>query len=399
MASIVVQYSGQRKTFRLSSTMASVQTLVPQIATAFGVEATEIALRHRGKPIDKSTPFSMSGLSNNTELDLAVIKAVGKKEAHCKIALSIEGEGSVNTTCESSLTLRELLESLVAEGKLNAESLAPAAVPSIIYMRQQFSAEAMATTTLASMGLAGLSARLQLRYTKSTPTDAAVEQEASPMEISETLIEVPDNTSSSIIPSTSLTADTAADSRVLIASPMLQRVAESQLEANTARFRSLVQQVCGGDVSSAAAALRTVSTLLVNVVTFPRDAKYRSIRRSNKVLQTKLIPVPGALELIFCVGFESSEDDEDLLTLSADVKPLALAEYMMILNGAVAEQERALEEAHAAAVRATQQTPVPIEFDPFRASIFRTQSQPRAADSKSSTERKLEELQVLPCCL
>lgn len=41
-----------------------------------------------------------------------------------------------------------------------------------------------------------------------------------------------------------------------------------------------------------------------NLLNFPDNKKYRSIRIGNKVFQEKLLPVMGGVECLFAMGFE-----------------------------------------------------------------------------------------------
>ena len=46
--------------------------MFPQIAAALGIDAGQITLMHRGKRVDPSQPFSMSGLMNNSEVEVVL---------------------------------------------------------------------------------------------------------------------------------------------------------------------------------------------------------------------------------------------------------------------------------------------------------------------------------------
>ena len=70
--SIVVSFQGQRRSFKCPAGLSPVQTVFPQIAAAFGVDAGQISLIHRGKRVEPSQPFSMSGLMNNSEVELVL---------------------------------------------------------------------------------------------------------------------------------------------------------------------------------------------------------------------------------------------------------------------------------------------------------------------------------------
>lgn len=174
--SVSVEYKGQRKAFRLASSMAPLQTITEAIASAFGVDATHVSLVKGKTVVDRSAPFSMTGLPNNALLELVLTTAVkvlpqqhsyshtthrymyveqSGARAVCKIALSVEGGASITSSIDETRTLLELLEGLVREGQLPPTATHPSASPAVIYMRQIYPLEAMAGTTLGSLGLGG----------------------------------------------------------------------------------------------------------------------------------------------------------------------------------------------------------------------------------------------------
>ena len=93
----------------------------------------------------------------NAEIEVIVTQKSNSSNLNstARLAISIEGssEGSFTESFPSSLTLYEVLVTLVDSGKLN-----PAAFlqdPEIIYIRQKFQGESLKNTNLSSIGLAG----------------------------------------------------------------------------------------------------------------------------------------------------------------------------------------------------------------------------------------------------
>jgi hypothetical protein len=70
--SIVVCYQGKKKTFKLSSNLSPLSTLYQLISTSFEIDSNSFVLHYRGKMLDKTTPFSMLGISNNVEIDIVL---------------------------------------------------------------------------------------------------------------------------------------------------------------------------------------------------------------------------------------------------------------------------------------------------------------------------------------
>lgn len=65
--------------------------------------------------------------------------------------------------------------------------------------------------------------------------------------------------------------------------------------------RSNSQAVC-------LAAFDIVMKLLANIVGSPEDPRFRSVKKTNKTIQTKLLPCAGIIELFALLGFTPLED-------------------------------------------------------------------------------------------
>lgn len=76
--SFSVSFEGQRRTFKCPESLTPLQTVYPLIASSFGVDINQITLVHRGKAIDPGQPYIMSGLVNNSEVELILrTKVIG----------------------------------------------------------------------------------------------------------------------------------------------------------------------------------------------------------------------------------------------------------------------------------------------------------------------------------
>jgi hypothetical protein len=69
------------------------------------------------------------------------------------------------------------------------------------------------------------------------------------------------------------------------------------------------------DPSHLKVSISTLLRLLQNISDHPSEAKFRSIKRSNKAIQSKLLSVQGISEILTLVGFTAQ--DTDTLTLSS----------------------------------------------------------------------------------
>lgn len=158
--SVVINYKGQRKNFKIASPNILMQDVFLEAVQFFSVSSETHTLKHKRTFIDKSQPFRFCNLSNNAELELVHTSTTGSSSKRvsdgtvCRIAISVEGYGTLTDTFEPSSTLKEVLLKFIADTKLSKNILA--ASPKIIYLRTEYvGLEALEQTTLLSMGLAG----------------------------------------------------------------------------------------------------------------------------------------------------------------------------------------------------------------------------------------------------
>ncbi|KAH7482483.1 hypothetical protein PRIC1_006874 [Phytophthora ramorum] len=91
-------------------------------------------------------------------------------------------------------------------------------------------------------------------------------------------------------------------------------VTSSEVAENGAVYVLLRQEP-----ARAIAAAETLIKMLTNVVKNPREEKFRKIRLSNAAIQSKLVAVPGAVDILAEAGFSRMElDGEVYLMLTAD---------------------------------------------------------------------------------
>ncbi|KAL3660247.1 hypothetical protein V7S43_014778 [Phytophthora oleae] len=88
----------------------------------------------------------------------------------------------------------------------------------------------------------------------------------------------------------------------------------SEVEENGAVYVLLRQEA-----ARAITAAETLIKMLANVVKKPQEEKFRKIRLSNATIQSKLVAVPGAVDILREAGFSRMEiDGEVYLMLTAD---------------------------------------------------------------------------------
>ena len=63
----------------------------------------------------------------------------------------------------------------------------------------------------------------------------------------------------------------------------------------------------------------TLQRLLQNIADHPEEAKFRSIKKSNKAIQSKLLSIHGMPEILSLIGFRAQDADTLSLTDTASV--------------------------------------------------------------------------------
>ncbi|XP_042882108.1 peptide-N(4)-(N-acetyl-beta-glucosaminyl)asparagine amidase-like, partial [Penaeus japonicus] len=75
-----------------------------------------------------------------------------------------------------------------------------------------------------------------------------------------------------------------------------------------AELSNCVEMLLENDQELLEAALETLLKIAGNILRDPSNEKYRSVNLSSNVVEKKLIPAVGALEVLFLMGFEEGED-------------------------------------------------------------------------------------------
>lgn len=133
-----------------------VQDVVVEAASFFGLDPNQCELKHKRTTVAKSQLFRFANIPNNSTIDLVLLRGgeeTSRGPAAARVAISIPEVGSWTETFDSSVTLLELLQSLVDTGKAPAGILSRD--PEIIYMRNSYRTEKLESTTLHSLGLSG----------------------------------------------------------------------------------------------------------------------------------------------------------------------------------------------------------------------------------------------------
>jgi hypothetical protein len=154
MSSFSVLYNGQKKTIKVTPN-ALMQSVVIEAAEFFELDPAKCSLKHKKAILDKTTPARLCNVPNLAviELHYSNISNANISEFPCRIALSVLNGVSCTGSFSSSVTVGGMLQLFVDQGKLDADILSQA--PEVIYLRTSVTGDALNSTSLGDLGLAG----------------------------------------------------------------------------------------------------------------------------------------------------------------------------------------------------------------------------------------------------
>jgi len=291
-------------------------------------------------------------------------KATSGAVAETRLAISCDsGFGNLSGKFRSDMTLLEVLASFVEQGTLPAPLLDPllhfTPPVEVIYLRQRFQGlDALQACSLASLGLGGSSARLQLRVptavhkppltpstlVKTSPsmtmsTDTTIRCTGKNQQVHEEDKEGFSLTGSMPPPplkeqSQGILMDNASELMdicppdVSTDSEQITTVTPSSGPPSAppitpAAVHVAVSAVMGTNFDAASKkAIATVLKFLDNLIKYPdlgadtddaaRLAKYRSINLGNQIVREQILSCKNGLELLYSLGFVSQQAPEKL---------------------------------------------------------------------------------------
>jgi hypothetical protein len=86
------------------------------------------------------------------------------------------------------------------------------------------------------------------------------------------------------------------------------------------------------------AAVKVLQKVVGNIVANPGEAKFRRLKKTNKMVEGKLLPCRGAVQLLIACGFRSADG---VLSLANDKVDLARLEYAVDRLGRLEEEKQA----------------------------------------------------------
>jgi hypothetical protein len=118
-------------------------------------------------------------------------------------------------------------------------------------------------------------------------------------------------------------------------------------------------------------AILTICKYIVNIYFQPNEAKFRSVKRSNKVFQEKIAKCVGAELVLRSIGFSAQGDNFHLPEhpQQKEVLQLVYKELLKTLDELQVPPDQRPE------LREPVNVPPPVEFDPFKTCVMRTANQ------------------------
>ena len=426
MSSLGVCYNGRRRVIKVSPTTV-LQVVLEEACAHYSLNSQHCRLKKGRNFVDLSLPFRFSNLPSNSSVDIiedegaatstsasgatacGTAAAADKPAATCRIALSVEGLGSMPTTVfPVTYSLQDVVAHFAQEGKIPAAyvnnmagaSGASPAFPAdtgesveVIYLQSRFRGSQLVGTTLGGLGLARQAARLQLRL------PAALQQAEDnggaplPMSVAHAAAGAVSKDGGKSISSMEVGVDAGAKggpAQTVFSPPLAAGAAGSLTSASPTPTDGSAELCALLDENFDAVsrpALVTLSKYIFNVWASPLEPKFRVIFTDNRAFGERVAPCAAALRFLAAVGFvqdsvngrqalrlplgttASSSDEEGEAAL---LKPTvtALEAALHECNVPFDERPRPADRVQMLAARQQQQIQQPI-FDPYRSMVRR----------------------------
>ena len=129
------------------------------------------------------------------------------------------------------------------------------------------------------------------------------------------------------------------------------------------------------------ASIKLLQKVLANILADPTQAKFRSLKKTNKQVAAKILPCRGALQLLTACGFRSADG---IMTMADEMVDVPKLEYAQSRLGGVGAEKAAAEESAAKAA------------EEARTALYKQQQEDRRVDreAKDVERKKLDEQRV-----
>ncbi|GLD93072.1 hypothetical protein PINS_up001664 [Pythium insidiosum] len=417
-----LEFQHRSKRVRVTPAMTMFQ-VVDAARAEFNLDASAaLELLHRGRPVDLSTPFRLTGISNNATLELRAL-APGSDVQRVRVALQLLDGRRVQETFANDTTLAAILD----KWSLLGDDF------SLNFLQREITNDAFATTALRDLGVVSGSAMFRVQKSATGSSSSAISPPSAVATDSSNSIlpapivspPAPAAAAASIQPATAVTPSfssvsassfsTTAVSAPAQDAPVFSTVAERErktedvemVDAPAAPVASmsgfdalqLLRDSCFDVVSRTA--IITLMKIVTNLLSYPDNEKLRSIRVSNAAFHRNVGQHRGGIEFLLSLGFVLDKETEALSLSVVDSSSRAALEDALRLLQKEAD-DLSIDESERPKI-VVPATPDP-SFDAFKPQITRMQMQPRGASTtevlvdtlKSKQEQLLQSAEKPP---
>uniref|UniRef100_A0AAV1UIN4 UBX domain-containing protein n=1 Tax=Peronospora matthiolae TaxID=2874970 RepID=A0AAV1UIN4_9STRA len=364
---VAFQHQSKRVKVAPGTRMSQVLTDARQ---QFGLsDSLQSHLLHRGKAIDLSIPFRLTGISNNATIELAEIESAAQVQ-QVRVCIQLPDGKRVQASFNSDTTIECILKVLEVL-PLSKERF------SLEFLRREIDCDAFPTTTLQELGILSGSAMFRVRVARKTSDSAASS--------------APSSASSLQNPYVSPTSAASPCS----AAPVSERETSDCLSALQSGYHEMKaavaeeESVSGGSTRTSSydalqmlrnnsfdavsrTAVMTLMGIVTNILSDPENEKVRSIRVSNATFERSIGRVKGGIEFMTSIGFKLVPETQALV-LSADFLNEGLLEEGLRLLRIEADDLNIPQDTRPA----LREKKADQSFDVFKPQITRVQMQPR----------------------
>lgn len=165
LAVVVLLPNGRRQTVKVTPKFSILQVL-EAVCTNQGLNSDDYELKHYKKILDLSSTVQFSNLSNNAQLELVKASNIRLKTNTVNVGLQLEMGERLIADFPPSISIWDMVNSWdITRALIMSTTLEQGLVPVCVYMRSEIAGqEALARTTLRSLGLVGGKAMIRLFF-------------------------------------------------------------------------------------------------------------------------------------------------------------------------------------------------------------------------------------------
>lgn len=347
------------------------------------------ALLHRGRAVDLSLPFRLTGISNNAKVELQE-RQPSSSAQQVRVAVQNHDGKRFQGSFTADQTLEVILQHFQLLPTLQDFSLS--------FMRREIRSEAFHNTSLQDLGVLSGSAMFRVQISSGSSSVRQVSEESPDSRVTapamvSAAVEKPATEPASEPREAKVTTSTQApieatrcETTDIEMTDVSKEVDSTPREMSAKESLQALRDSCFDAVSRVAVV--TLMKIMTNILSNPDNDKMKSIRLANAAFERNVGRHRGGIEFLVASGFELNPATGTLqLRNSVDGVRNDLLEGVRLLNAEADDLGIDPKERPEVISR-----PPPDEnFDVFKPQITRMQMQPRGP---SSTEVLVEDLKA-----